>query len=135
MDGDINLTNFKLKAQALRLAGLVSIINSPFDSNFFLFKYFAGRITSSLRPTWDHFRDGSPSCCSSLDRSIDRYWTKKWIYIKFAQRKDVANICFLQSKSEANTLNATFATIYHTHECNYGRKCGIYHVCHRFALE
>ena len=42
--------------------------------------------------------------------------TKKWIYIKFAQGKDVANICLLQSKSEANMANAAFATIF-THDC------------------
>ena len=59
---------------------------------------------------------------------------KKWIYIKFAQGKDVANICLLQSKSEANMANAAFATIF-THDCKYGSKCGIYHVCYRFALE
>ena len=51
LDGGINLINFKLKAQALCLAGMVSIINSPCDSNFFLRKYFAGRVMSSLRPT------------------------------------------------------------------------------------
>ena len=57
--GCINLINFKLKAQALRLAGMVSIINSPCDSSFFLGKYFAGRPTSSLRPMWAHLRDNS----------------------------------------------------------------------------
>ena len=31
-------------------------------------------------------------------------------------------------------VNATFATAF-TYECKYGCKCGIYHVCHRFALE
>ena len=65
MDGDINLMNFKLQAQALRLAGMVSIINSPCDSSFFLCKFFAGRIISSLRPMWAHLRDSSsPSAAS-----------------------------------------------------------------------
>ena len=61
LDGGINLINFKLKAQALDLclAGMVSIINSPCDSSFFLCKYFAGRLMSSLRPTWAHLRDNS----------------------------------------------------------------------------
>ena len=35
---------------------------------------------------------------------------------KFAHRKDVANICFLQSKAVANMVKATFATIF-AHEC------------------
>ena len=53
---------------------------------------------------------------------------------KFAQRKGVANICFLQSKAVANMVTATFATIFARH-CKYGSKCGFYHVCYRFVLE
>ena len=59
LDGGINLINFKLKAQALCLAGMVSIINSPCDSSFFFCKYIAGRLISSLRHTWAHLRDNS----------------------------------------------------------------------------
>ena len=62
------------------------------------------------------------------------HWTKKWIYIKFAQHKDVANICLLLSKSVADMVNATFAAIF-TLVRKYGSKCGIYHVCLRFSLE
>ena len=40
------------------------------------------------------------------------HWMKKRIYIKFAQRKYDANICFLQSKPLANMVKATFATIF-----------------------
>ena len=59
LDGATNLINFKLKAQALYLARTVSLSNSPCDSSFFLCKYFAGRLMSSLRPTWAHLRDNS----------------------------------------------------------------------------
>ena len=38
---------------------------------------------------------------------------------KFAHRKDVANIYFLQSKAVANMVKAIFA-----HECKYGCKYG-----------
>ena len=62
------------------------------------------------------------------------HWTKKWIYIIFAQRKAVANISLLQSKPVANVLKSTFATIF-TLMCKYDSKCGLYHVCYRFALE
>ena len=62
------------------------------------------------------------------------HWTKKWIYIKFAQRKGIANISLLQSKPVANVVKSTFATIF-AHQCKYGSKCGLYHVCYRFALE
>ena len=63
-----------------------------------------------------------------------KHWTKKWIYIKFAQHKDVANICLLLSKSVADMVNATFAAIF-TLVRKYGSKCGIYHLCPRFSLE
>ena len=74
-----------------------------------------------------------------LVQNVSRYmtflhWTKKWIYLKFAQHKDVANICLLLSKSVADMVNATFAAIF-TLVRKYGSKCGIYHVCLRFALE
>ena len=62
------------------------------------------------------------------------HWTKKWIYIKFAQRKNIANICLLQIKAAANVVKATFATIF-TLMCKYGSKCGLYHVCYSFALQ
>ena len=62
LDDGTNLINFKSKAQALCLARTVSISNSPCDSSFFLCKYFAGRLMSSLRPAWAHLRDiSSPS--------------------------------------------------------------------------
>ena len=62
------------------------------------------------------------------------HWTNKRIYTKFAQRKYDASICFFQSKPVANMENATFAIVF-TQVCKYGSKCGIYHVCCRFALE
>ena len=65
---------------------------------------------------------------------VEIHWTKKWIYIKLAQRKGVANICFLQSKAVANMVKSTFATIF-AHQCKYGSKCGLYHVCCSFDLE
>ena len=89
LDGGINLINFKLKAQALRLAGMVSIINSPCDSSFFLCKYFAGRLMSSSVAPCDN---SSPSAAlpslfyrSSLDNlSAVGNWdvTVKALYCK-----------------------------------------------------
>ena len=52
----------------------------------------------------------------------------------FAERKGVANISLLQSKPVANVVKSTFATIF-TLMCKYRSKCGLYHVCYRFALE
>ena len=93
LDGGINLINFKLKAQALCLAGMVSIINSPCDSSFFFCKYFAGRLMSSLRPTWAHLRDNSSpsaalpslfyrSCLDTLSAVGNCDLTAKALYCK-----------------------------------------------------
>ena len=48
-----------LKAQALRLAGMASVLNSPEDSGFFMLKYFVGRRLSCLRTEWLSLRDNS----------------------------------------------------------------------------
>ena len=53
---------------------------------------------------------------------------KKWIYIKFGQRKYDANICLLQWKPVANVANAIFGTIF-THQFKYGTK---YDICNVF---
>ena len=40
------------------------------------------------------------------------HWTKKWICIKFAQRKYDAKMCLHQSKPVAKAVNTVFATIF-----------------------
>ena len=63
--GGVNLDNLVLKAQALRLAGMASVLNSPDDSSFFLCKYFLGRRLSSMRSEWSSLRDNSSPSASS----------------------------------------------------------------------
>ena len=46
--GGINVCDFKIKCDALQLASLVSVIDSPNDSSFFLAKYFICRRLSTL---------------------------------------------------------------------------------------
>ena len=43
MDGGINVISLPLKVQALRLAGMAFVLNSPEDSCFFMPTYFVGR--------------------------------------------------------------------------------------------
>ena len=86
----------------------------------------------------NHAETGS-SCLGIVNKfrriAVGLYdWTKKWIYIKFAQRKHDGKLCLLQSKPAANAVNAIFGTIF-TMVCKYGSKYGIYRVCYRFALE
>ena len=58
-DGGINVISFPLKAQALRLAGMASVLNFPDDSSFFMPKYFVGRRFSCLRTEWLSLCDNS----------------------------------------------------------------------------
>ena len=63
--GGVNIVNFRLKAQSLRLAGMASTLNSPEDASFFLCKYFVGRRCSFLRPEWFFLRDNSAPSANS----------------------------------------------------------------------
>ena len=91
--GGVGIINLKLKCQALQLAGMVSILDTPVDSSFFLSKYFIGRRLSSLRPQWSHLRDNlSPSaafptsfytaCLDTLSLVRDSDLSSKAIYKK-----------------------------------------------------
>lgn len=51
-DGGISLLNLGLKCQALRVAGMISVINDVLDSSFYLCRFYVGRRLSSLRPEW-----------------------------------------------------------------------------------
>lgn len=59
--GGLNVTNFRLKCSALRVASVCTIIDSP-DPCFYLLKYFIGARLSGLKPEWGFLRDNhSPS--------------------------------------------------------------------------
>ena len=92
-DGGINVISLPLKAQALRLAGMAYVLNSPEDSSFFMLKYFVGRRLSCLRTEWFSLRDNSaPSavfptpfyeaCLDTLSRVGDSALFSKVLYKK-----------------------------------------------------
>ena len=63
--GGCNLCNLKLKCDSLRVASMVSTVDSPDDNSFYLCKYFVGRRLSSLPPQWSTLRDNlTPSAIS-----------------------------------------------------------------------
>ena len=51
-DGGINLLNFRMKCQALRVAGMISTLVNLSDSSFYLCRFYVGRRLSTLRPEW-----------------------------------------------------------------------------------
>ena len=80
--GGLNIVDFSVKAEALKLASVISIINSE-SKAFFMFKYFFGENLASLRAEWSPLRDNSsPStlvltpfytkCLKSLTRHSSR---------------------------------------------------------------
>ena len=61
LKGGLGIVNFKVKADALKLASTLCNCNVDFKS-FYLFQYFLGARLSSLRPEWSFLRDNpSPS--------------------------------------------------------------------------
>ena len=51
-DGGINLLNFRLKCQALRVAEMISTLANLSYLSFYLCRFNVGRRLSSLRPEW-----------------------------------------------------------------------------------
>ena len=48
--GGINLLNFRMKCQAIRVAGMISTLVNLSDSSFYLCRFYVGRRLSTLRP-------------------------------------------------------------------------------------
>ena len=62
--GGLNVTNFRIKCSALRVASVASIVDS-LDPCFYLLKYFIGARLFKLQPSWGFLRDNhSPSALS-----------------------------------------------------------------------
>lgn len=79
ISGGLNVINLELKSVALCLSSVISTINLPEDSSFFLCKYFIGGSLASLRSDWSFLRDNlTPSalrpspfygkCLNGLDK-------------------------------------------------------------------
>ena len=65
LSGGLNVTNFRIKCSALRVAAIASIADLSADPCFYLLKYFIGARLASLRPEWGYLRDNvSPSALS-----------------------------------------------------------------------
>ena len=101
--GGVNICNFELKAQALRLAGMVSVLDSPDDSSFFLCKHFVGRRLSFLRSCWLFLRSNSAPCASlpspfyascfeALSKVGNSELSSKILYVKLLAEKSSSPI-------------------------------------------
>ena len=136
-------TVFSLFREDLSIRILVKMYVATYErwSPLFVLRYFTVFITfcvCSFSYETSVVEEQESLCPCSLVPTISLltsfHWTKKWIYIKFAQHKYDAELCLLRSKPVANAVNAIFGTIF-TLVCKYGSKYGIYCVCYRFALE
>ena len=63
--GGLNIANLGLKCTSLRISSVVSSINLPEDSSYFLCKYFIGSRLALMRPEWVSLRDNLSPHASS----------------------------------------------------------------------
>ena len=59
LKGGLGIINFKIKADALKLASVVSNCSNADSKSFYLIKYFFGAKLSPIRPEWRFLRDNS----------------------------------------------------------------------------
>ena len=73
--GGLGIVDFKIKADALKLASIISLsyLCSNADSKpFYFIKYFLGHNLSSLRPEWSFLRDNSSPSAQTLTSSYSK---------------------------------------------------------------
>ena len=71
LSGGLYITNLDLKCEALCLSSVISMINSPEDSSFFLCKYFLGSFLAPLCAEWRFLRHPTyfyTKCLSSFSK-------------------------------------------------------------------
>ena len=59
LKGGLGIINFKIKADPLKLASVVSNCSNADSKSFYLIKYFFGAKLSPIRPEWRSLRDNS----------------------------------------------------------------------------
>ena len=94
--GGLNIVDFSVKTEALKLASAISIINSE-SKAFFMFKYFSGENFAPLRAEWSPLRDNSsPStlvltpfytkCFKSLTTLREILSRQDWLDFQFSAK-------------------------------------------------
>ena len=66
LKGGLGIFNFKIKADALKLASIISLCSNADSKSFYLIKYFFGAYLSSFRSEWSFLRDNSSPSAESL---------------------------------------------------------------------
>ena len=62
----LGIVNFKIKADALKLASVISLCSNADSKPFYFIKYFLGPNLSSLRSEWSFLRDNSSPSAQTL---------------------------------------------------------------------
>ena len=106
--------NFKIKAEALKVASIIYLCSNADSKSFYLIKYFFGANLSSLRPEWRFLRDNSsPSAqfltpfyskCLSVLTSLRRILScQDWRDFVFTSKK--CYIILLKEKSSSPVIH------------------------------
>ena len=95
--GGLNIVDFSVKAQALKLASIVGVCDSG-SKAFFMFKYFFGSRLATFRSEWSFLRDNSsPStilltpfystCLKALTNLREILSRQDWADLQFSAKK------------------------------------------------
>lgn len=98
LKGGLGIINFKVKAEALKLASIISNCSNADSKSFYFIKYFFGAKLSSFRSEWSFLRDNSsPSalllttyysaCLSTLDCLRRNLSCQDWNDFVFTSKK------------------------------------------------
>ena len=123
LKGGLGIINFKIKADALKLASVVSYCSNADSKSFYLIKYFFGAKLSPIRPEWRFLRDNSsPSAqlltpfysnCLSVLSSLRKILScQDWRNFAFTSKK--CNYTLLKEKSSSPVIHrhwVSFLTI------------------------
>ena len=112
--GGLGIINFKVKADALKLASIISNCTNADSKSFYLIKYFFGAKLSSFQSEWSFLRDNSsPSaqflmpfysnCLSILDSLCKILSCQDWLDFVFTSKKCYSTL--LQEKSSSPVIH------------------------------
>jgi hypothetical protein len=121
--GGLGIINFQVKADALKLASILSNCSNADSKSFYLIKYFFGAKLSSLRSEWSFLRDNSsPSaqfltpfysnCLSALNSLRKILSCQDWCDFVFTSKKCYSTL--LKEKSSSPIIHrywVSFLTI------------------------
>ena len=120
LKGGLNIVDFSVKAKALKLASIVSIVSDVDSKSFFMLKYFLGSRLATFRAEWSFLRDNStPStqiltpfyskCMKALTSLREILSRRDWNDLQFSAKNCYRSL--LKEKSSPPVLPRTWVPL------------------------